>query len=118
MRTKISTKNDSVPFVISLKESMFPPDSCSGRAQQKAAQMRSLTQFIFTEYQLHRKCCVCWGIEHSHILQGTHFQAEENTQASYWTKGHLHISLWTKGHLNQALNHGQLWVGRHSWNRE
>lgn len=30
--TKISTKNDSVPFAISLKESTFPPDSCPGRA--------------------------------------------------------------------------------------
>lgn len=59
--TKISTKNDSVPCVISLKESTFPPDSCSGRAQQKAAQMRSLTQSIFTEEQLHRKRCACWG---------------------------------------------------------
>lgn len=36
--------------------------------------MRSLTQSVFTEYQLHRKRRVCWGeIEHSHILQGTHF---------------------------------------------
>lgn len=30
--TKMSTKNDSVPFAISLKESTFAPDSCSGRA--------------------------------------------------------------------------------------
>lgn len=77
--------------------------------------MRSLIQSAFTEYQLHRKCCVCCGVDRawSHTSQ-----AEENVQAYYWTKGQLHTSYWTKGHLNQALKLGQLGVGRCSWNRE
>lgn len=56
------------PLLSVLKSQRFPWTLVL-EEHTEAAQMRSLIQSAFTEYQLHRKCCVCWGrIEHGHIL--------------------------------------------------